>query len=392
MFDETEILHSHQEQTDVRFLKITKMLLMFIFFWQGTFRVSDVGIDILLGFLPIFMLTLSTILGIHTLREFALQLPKSTIAGRRVLGTDVDGFTRWACCQSCSSIYPADECKLKLPNGQFVSKKCSFVRFPNHPQLWRRKTCGCSLLKTAKTSAGTTILRPVQVYCYRSIVSSLKEFLQRSDFFNQCERWRSRSTEPDTLYDVYDGSMWKDFMEVEGVPFLSVPYNYALSLNVDWFQPFKHTQHSVGVLYMAVQNLPREIRFLAENILIVGIIPGPHEPSKNINSFLTPLVDELKDLWRGIFIETGASQLVLVRAALICVACDIPAARKVCGFVGHQAYRGCSKCLKGFPTDYSGFNRDSWTLRDSESHRQNAYRHQAACTATHQAELERELL
>ena len=51
-----------------------------------------------------------------------------------------------------------------------------------------------------------------------------------------------------------------------------------------------------------------------------------------------------------------------VRAALLCTACDIPAARKLCGFVGHGANKGCSRCLKSFPTaefktkpDYSGF-------------------------------------
>uniref|UniRef100_A0A1X7VI87 Uncharacterized protein n=1 Tax=Amphimedon queenslandica TaxID=400682 RepID=A0A1X7VI87_AMPQE len=44
------------------------------------------------------------------------------------------------------------------------------------------------------------------------------------------------------------------------------------------------------------------------------------------------------------------------------VSCDIPAARKVCGFLGHAAMLGCSKCLKTFYTDgpgshvpYSGF-------------------------------------
>ena len=49
---------------------------------------------------------------------------------------------------------------------------------------------------------------------------------------------------------------------------------------------------------------------------------------------------------------------VIVRAALLCTYCDIPAARKVSGFVGHSAYRACSP----FPTaafgetpDYSGF-------------------------------------
>ena len=31
--------------------------------------------------------------------------------------------------------------------------------------------------------------------------------------------------------------------------------------------------------------------------------------------------------------------------ALIYVACDIPAAREVCEFVGHSALLGCSKCM-----------------------------------------------
>lgn len=158
-----------------------------------------------------------------------------------------------------------------------------------------------------------------------------------------------------------------------------------------------NTQHSVGVLYIAIQNLPREVRFSVENVIIVGIIPGPNEPSKNINSYLTPLVEELTDLWRGVILDNGKNQLVLVRAALICVACDIPAARKVCGFVGHQAHRGCSRCLKSFPTenfgekaDYSGFNRDSWTLRDQKSYREHALDHKASRTGTNQATLERE--
>jgi len=43
------------------------------------------------------------------------------------------------------------------------------------------------------------------------------------------------------------------------------------------------------------------------------------------------------------------------------VTCDLPAGRKVCGFLSHSATLGCSKCLKEFPgavgnKDYSGFD------------------------------------
>lgn len=186
------------------------------------------------------------------LKDFAVEIPRTVDVGRRILGTNVDRFSRWACCPACSSIYPVNECKTRLRNGRQTSQKRTFVKFPGHPQIWRRKECGTVLMKTIKTSAGTISLAPVQTYCCRSIKASLEELVQHSDFIELCERWRNRNIEPGMLKDVYDGSIWNDFMDYEGVPFLSTPFNFALSLNVDWFQPFKHTQHSIGVLYVAI--------------------------------------------------------------------------------------------------------------------------------------------
>ena len=65
-------------------------------------------------------------------------------------------------------------------------------------------------------------------------------------------------------------------------------------MNVDWFQPFKNTEYSLGVIYMAIINLSREERFKWENVIVCGIIPGPSEPKFNINSYLSPIVDELE--------------------------------------------------------------------------------------------------
>lgn len=66
---------------------------------------------------------------------------------------------------------------------------------------------------------------------------------------------------------------------------------------------------------------------------------------------------------------------ITVRLALTCVTCDIPASRKVSGFLGHTATLGCNKCLKRFSvnvgqsSDFSGYDRENWTLRTGEMHR-----------------------
>ena len=83
----------------------------------------------------------------------------------------------------------------------------------------------------------------------------------------------------------------------------------------------------------------------------------------------------------------------LVRYALLCVACDIPASRKVLGFLGHSATLGCSKCLKKYPgsvgnKDYSGFDISKWPPRHNIQHRNDVRKINACKSETKQKELE----
>jgi len=66
--------------------------------------------------------------------------------------------------------------------------------------------------------------------------------------------------------------------------------------------------------------------------LLVGIIPGPSEPNADqIQNYLEPLVDELQQLWQGqLFFTKNFPVGKMVRCALVLIACDVPAARKVC--------------------------------------------------------------
>ena len=134
--------------------------------------------------------------------------------------------------------------------------------------------------------------------------------------------------------------------------------------NVDWFQPFEHYTYSVGVICL-VLNLSRAVQYKRENIILVGIIPGPTEPHLTMNSYLTPLVSDILQLWSGVLLPTSHQ---LIRAALLAVSCDLPAGWKVCGFLSHSANLGCSRCYcpfsEGFGSwNYSDFDRASWQLR-----------------------------
>ena len=96
---------------------------------------------------------------------------------------------------------------------------------------------------------------------------------------------RSRET-CERLSDIYNGKVWSDFLTISGQPFLQSPFSLALMLNVDWFQPFKHTTYSVGAVYITIMNLPWALHFKCENVILLALIPGPSEPAQYVNRLL----------------------------------------------------------------------------------------------------------
>jgi hypothetical protein len=117
------------------------------------------------------------------LKEFASSLPSSLLAGRKALGTSTDDFEKFVCCPTCSCIYRIEDCQERLPNGKIVSKKCSFIQFPQHPQKQHRKPCGTTLLKTVRTSSGSTSLYPRVLFCHKGFIESLQQMIKRPNFF-----------------------------------------------------------------------------------------------------------------------------------------------------------------------------------------------------------------
>ncbi|KAL7284382.1 hypothetical protein ACG7TL_001672 [Trametes sanguinea] len=127
----------------------------------------------------------------------------------------------------------------------------------------------------------------------------------------------------------------------------------VFGLSVDWLNPRRNKQAgkscSVGAVYLVCYNLPPKIRFKPENICLIGVIPGPSEPSLHqVNHFLRPLVDELLVLWHsGVYVSQTALHKSghLVRGAVIPLICDLPALRKTAGFMGHSSKCFCLCCL-----------------------------------------------
>lgn len=157
--------------TDVKLVRMTRLYLMFLFMWQGIFRVSDVGMNTLLIFMVTFLKVLSAVFQLP-LHAFVQHLPQTAAGARRYLRGNVDNFIKYVSCPKCHSIFHIESCKVVLPNRTVISGTCSHILFPHHPQRIRRQPCNTVLMKTVRTSAGTSTLYPRQMFCYRSVIDT----------------------------------------------------------------------------------------------------------------------------------------------------------------------------------------------------------------------------
>ncbi|CAG8568750.1 29327_t:CDS:2, partial [Racocetra persica] len=104
----------------------------------------------------------------------------------------------------------------------------------------------------------------------------------------------------------------------------------GLALNLDWYTPYSRVKRSCAPIYITVLNFPRHIRYRSENLILTGIIPGPREPdTTQLQNYLQPIINELKQLWSGQLFKTTLYPIGrMFHCALIQIACNIPAVCK----------------------------------------------------------------
>ena len=150
--DVSPILTSEEsEHSDRSHLKLVQLYLMFLFFWQSSFHLSDIGMGV---FFATFLMVVAKVLSLDASKQFVTSLLRTVSPAKRILDRNGGDFVKWVYCPSCCS--SVNDCVVRMPDGCTKSKECSLIKFPHHPQPWRRKLCGTVIMKQVCTSAGTT--------------------------------------------------------------------------------------------------------------------------------------------------------------------------------------------------------------------------------------------
>jgi hypothetical protein len=351
---------SESEYPDTNIGFSDSWILLWIFKFQARFRLPDVAIDSLVKF---FQQTLKDADRIR-FQDF----PSSSYTARKLLQFGKRSKT-YAVCPNCNSLYTTAEVVAEAEGGF----KCKHVEFPMKQKI---KLCGTELTEQNPLTYEIK-RRPKLLFPLPNLKIQINSLYQRPEFEQQLRKWTNRHVENGLMADIFDGKIWKNFPS-ESSPFFipeTADSHLGIMINLDWFQPFESSAYSCDAIYGVICNLPREIRFNKENILTLGLLPGPDEVKLHkINHFLSPIVNELLEFWNGIEIPAAKKK---IRLALICCSNDIPAARKLCGHI--SASVSCYRCykranIKGNKLNFGGFDdMDDWFVeRDLEEHRLHA--------------------
>lgn len=183
----------------------------------------------------------------------------------------------------------------------------------------------------------------------------------------------------DEMWDVKDGTVIEDLLGPDGKPFWDRLKQSGLrllwNLSIDWFNPQGNKAAgkvtSTGSIIMACLNLPPSLHYKPETLFLVGVIPGPREPSVDkVEHFIAPLIKVLDQSWshRTKFECTESSEHGRTECLMLAmIISDMVAVWKITGCASHSSKDFfCSLCALG-KGDINNLDWGAWPTRTREA-------------------------
>ncbi|KAG0698529.1 hypothetical protein DFH29DRAFT_877950 [Suillus ampliporus] len=274
------------------------------------------------------------------------------LSAKRRLGIDPDQWiTQYAICPECWKHLTPNQLK-ELPSPECTVPDCPGV-------LYDERT----------DAKGKCIRITRKIMPHVSLIGSLRQMFMRPGFAKSIRDSRQdqpqRNNDNDyVMTDIHDGMLWHE-LETNTVHEIGElgTFKPVLLMGILENQP-----HSSGPIYYAINDLPRNQRFLQVNVICAAIMPGPKEPNiQQINHCLEPSTRELMDLKNSVKMDVhGEEEAADVFADNKVLACNMPASHKCNGTAGHSHdFHPCAFCdadvVKINTPD--GYN-NTWSAKD----------------------------
>ncbi|XP_039134220.1 uncharacterized protein LOC120271606 [Dioscorea cayenensis subsp. rotundata] len=248
--------------------------------------------------------------------------------------------------------------KLSFMHWDWVTKKVHAC--PNDCMLfWKNKEhedicskCGASRWKEHAniveddSSISTKKKKPVKILRWFPLKPRLQRLFMSSKTATFMKWHEEGRTKDGNLRHPADSKCWKN-LDARYPDFSSNTRNIRLGLASDGFNPFKtmNVTHSTWPIILIPYNLPPWMCMKQPNFILSLLIPGPKDPGNNIDVYMEPLIEELKELWEdGIeTFDVSMNETFRMRAAILWTINDFPAYANLSGWSTKWAY-ACPIC------------------------------------------------
>ena len=166
-----------------------------------------------------------------------------------------------------------------------------------------------------------------------------------------------------TIYTINQMKTYSDFGDshvqehlYHDMHFFGDGRDIALGVSTDGAQLNPKKPSNAWLVVLILLNLPPEICYQTNNVLVPFIVPGPNSPG-DLESFLYPLFVDMAKASEGIWMWDAVESSVFINHAHICMVLgDMLGSAKISGMAGHTAVHGdrfsmvqaaCSSSKKG---------------------------------------------
>ncbi|XP_022850555.1 uncharacterized protein LOC111372431 [Olea europaea var. sylvestris] len=194
---------------------------------------------------------------------------------------------------------------------------------------------------------------PAKVLRHFPIIPRFRRMFRSPDKAEQLTWHLTHKSQDGKMRHPVDSLAWER-IDQKWPHFASEPRNLKLGLSSDGFNPFGDlsSRYSCWLVILVIYNLPSWVCMSKENLLLTLLIPGPKQPGNDIDVYLQPLIEDLKELWNiGVDIYDGFIKSTFnLKAVLMWTIKDFPAYGNLSGYPtkGEAACPVCglSTCAK----------------------------------------------
>ncbi|GJX30536.1 gag-pol polyprotein [Tanacetum coccineum] len=170
---------------------------------------------------------------------------------------------------------------------------CCLFRGDDNKDLDLCPVCNTSRWKGSNTPGKEV---PKKVLRYFLIIPRLQRLYKSSHTAKEMI-WHAtgKCTEPGKMQHFVDGRAWKNF-DTKYPDFAREPTNVRLGLAADGFNPFGNLSqaYSMWSAILTTYNLPPWLCMKESSFMPTLLIPGPKSLGKDIDVYLRPLIEDLK--------------------------------------------------------------------------------------------------